>query len=179
MFHSVAQMTTAFFQPAFDALHTTFRMLRLRSLLGNKEYQIEVYQILDFYLLFPFRLAELSLSEPTLHLRALAKKYGSYKPYSDVPESKVLFDQMRPFQEAAVASLVARDYFEQAVYLKRLLVTTRTAPPAPIQMRIIQLNEKEAELSVGLRLLAETYPITGHDGLKRRSHLLEYRYDAI
>lgn len=172
-------MTAAFFQPAFDALHTTFRMLRLRRLLGGKEYQIEVYQILDFYLLFPFRLAEVSLSEPTLNLRALGKKYSSHKPYSDVPESKVLFDQMRPIQEAAIASLVARDYFEQAKYHKRLLVSTTTVPPAPIQMRVKQLNEKEADLGVGLQLLAETYPLTGPDGLKRRSHLLEHRYDAI
>jgi hypothetical protein len=50
-------------------------------------------------------------------------------------------------------------------------------PPA-LAERIAALNEADAELLGALRVLATEYPLEGVDGLKHRTGLLEYRYDA-
>jgi hypothetical protein len=51
--------------------------------------------------------------------------------------------------------------------------------PRGLADRIKGVNGLDGELLAALRVLVTEYPLEGGDGLKARTGLLEYRYDAV
>src|SRR5262245_31866200 len=87
MLCAVASMIQLTFQPAFDPYHAVFRALRLRPL-ATKEHSLhrDHMRILDFYLLFPFRIDGIRLRREDRKYRRLATEYERSRPYGEQPE---------------------------------------------------------------------------------------------
>src|SRR5229473_1533980 len=164
MFCAVAQMSQLVFQPALDALHAAFRLLRLRPILNGQHLSRDHVRILDFYLIFPFRIRAIRLAPTHQKFKKLAEKYAYLTPYGEQPDGPLLFQRMEPMQTAALKS----DAVEP------------TAQPVPheIAVRTEILNAEQADLIEFLSLLASDYELSGDNGLKARTGLLEHRYDA-
>jgi hypothetical protein len=168
------------FQPAFDPFHAVFRSLRLRRIITQHgPLHRDHVRILDFYLLFPFRIAGIRLAQPHCKYRKLAQEYERKKPYGDQPEDKNVFGRMELMQLAALDTLANRNYIAPDRWALGEVAATSTATPSPLIFRIEEINAEEADLIAFLEVLASEYEFLGDRGLKNRTHLLESRYDAV
>ncbi len=86
---------------------------------------------------------------------------------------------MEPMQVAALETLSNRDLIEPAKWKVAAVAATTTPVPEQLAARIEEANAQEPELISFLEILASQYELLGSDGLKARTGLLEYRYDAI
>ena len=101
------------YQPAFDPLHAVFRLTRLSKMLGKAgPLPKDTIRILDFFLLFPFRISEMRLKRQHVAFRKIAANFASSKPYGDQPEGRVLFERMEVMQMAALQTLAAKGFID-------------------------------------------------------------------
>lgn len=172
-------MTQLSFQPALDPLHAVFRILRLRSIIASRgPMETDHVRILDFYLLFPFRIKAIRFKREDKAVRKLTPSFDSLTPYVNPPEDRVLFRRMLPMQGAALQTLASRSLIS-ADYLSDGRVTVTDVPPPPgLAQRLNEANMRDEGVLNILNLLA-SYELHGPDGLKARTGLLEYRYDAV
>lgn len=168
------------YQPAFDPYHAVYRFLRLReTVLNIGPLHEDHLKILDFYLLFPFRIEGLRLKQAHRKYRRLASKYNFAKPYGDLPEDRALFSRMEALQSAALDTLASKNLIDGNLYKSGTVDTTTENPPAALIERLYLDNTQQEDLISFLEVLAGEYELLGVDGLKDRSRLMEYRYDAI
>jgi len=168
------------YEPAFDPLHSMFRALRLREAVDpNVRVPRDLYRILDFYLLFPQRLGEARLRQEHRGLKTRAAHTSRAPPYGPRPEDAVLFERIRPFQEAALDTLARHGFFSAEALEDGWVVPGREALPGRLGERIKQINTGEADLMKALGTIAAGYALDGTNGLKDRTGLLEHRYDAV
>lgn len=168
------------FEPALDPFNTMFRLLRLRETIRKADrLQRDHVRVMDFFLVFPFRISIMRMKQPHRRFRALAVKYTSKRPYGEVPEDKLLFERMSPFQEAAFQSLTTSGFFDGEQFDHGWIRPTMAELPAAVRSRVMALNKAEADLIDFMDVLATEYEVSGPDGLKDRTGLLEHRYDAL
>ncbi|MCK1326360.1 hypothetical protein IVA94_36965 [Bradyrhizobium sp. 156] len=167
------------YEPALDPYHTAFRFLRLRPIVSNHgSLHRDHVRILDFYQLFPFRIGEIRLMPKHRKFRKLADSYESRKPYGEQPDSRLLFNRMEPIQNAAMDTLAEQNIFSPARWQFNE-VEAASGPIAPeLISRLHELHKEDEHLEEFLETLAAEYELSGGDGLKARTGLLEYRHDA-
>lgn len=165
------------YQPAFDAFHSMYRILRLRPLIKVPVSRAAI-RIVDFYLLFPFKLSDFSFRTGDRHYRPIARMYEGRKGYVEYPSGKLIFDQMEYIQDAALQTLSDRGYLHYDPATEMVSVGSR---PLGIDLsaRVSSDNKAESDLLELLDLLLNEYPLYGSAGLKARSQLLDHRYDAV
>jgi hypothetical protein len=180
MLRAVAQMTQLTYEPAFDAFHAAFRVLRLLPFLtGSKPLHRDHMRILDFYQLFPHRIEGIRLMPQHRKYRRLASAYESKRPYGEQPDDRLLFGRMEPLQTTALDTLAARGFVDEEKWKRGDVATTDKPLPDELSRRIAEANDADAELEAFLRILGTEYELGGVNGLKARTGLLEYRQDAI
>jgi hypothetical protein len=175
-------MTQLSYQPAFDPYNAIFRTLQLRS--GGwleKAIPYDALRIADFFLLFPFYLNDKENRYRPEHraIRTLGKKYEAVKPYSRLPDKQTLFRRIEPFQIAAIGSLVGGGFVNVKCWQQHTVKATEKRLPEAIFTRLEDENSVNSDLIEAILILLQEYPLTGKDGLKHRTGLLEYRYDVI
>lgn len=164
------------YHPAFDPYHCIFRVMRLLGAMPMQPYELDRIRILDFYLLFPSALSEMTFPS---NMRKYRKLAGSKNKYDLIRDPIRVFVQLEPFQLAGINELAARGFISsEMLVLKKILFTGKSAPEAMVE-KIAKANEEDADF---LSLL--TGPMIGIDlygksGLRGRSSLFEYRYDPI
>jgi hypothetical protein len=167
------------YQPAFDPFHAVFRFLRMReAVIGDISLHEDHLKILDFFLLFPFRIPNIQFKQAHRGLRNLSRKFENMRPYGDLPEDKILFGRMNTMQDVALDTLSGKKLIDPAQLELGIVKSTSNEVPSAISNRIAEINTEESELVDLLIVLAREYALLGPDGLKRRSGLMEYRYDA-
>lgn len=167
------------YEPAFDPLHSIFRALRLREALGASfRLPRDLFRILDFYLLYPTGLRHMPLRSIHLKLKRLAASTKRAEPYGPRPGDPILFERMRPFQDAAVETLALQGFLSTDALGKGWVENAGKPIPAILAGRVETANSSEGNLLSALRAIAQ-YPLEGPNGLKDRSGLLEHRYDAV
>jgi hypothetical protein len=177
---AVALINQLTFHPAFDPFHAVFRSLRLRRVIAQHgPLHRDHVRILDFYLLFPFRIEGIRLTPQHRKYRKLAQDYEQKKPYGDQPEDKNVFTRMELMQLAALDTLANRNFIAADRWALGEVAATPISLPAPLTPRIEEINAAEADLVAFLEVLASEYEFLGPHGLKNRTSLLESRYDAI
>lgn len=168
------------FEPALDPFHAIFRFLRLRDVFTSiGPVHRDLARILDFYLLFPFRVEGIRLTPQDRKYKSLSKTYAISKPYGEQPEDRILFSRMEPMQIAALDTLADQNFIIPERWSVGEVMTTDEQPPLAIVERVKTANEANADLMSFLSTLGSTYALTGKDGLKDRTGLLEYRYDPV
>jgi len=167
------------YQAALDPFHGLFRLLRLWPILSKGPLPRETVRILDFYLLFPFRIGDIRMAKSHMRYRRLAKTYAHTKPYGEQPEGRAILSRMEPFQNAALNTLAANGLIDPDRLLLGEVRATDAPMPADIAVRVNAANDSQADLIEFLGVLASDYELLGPDGLKDRTGLLEHRYDPV
>jgi hypothetical protein len=177
MFRAVAQMSQLVFQPALDPFHAVFRFFRLLPISrAAGSLLVDHVRILDFYLLFPFRIRSIRLAPGHQHFKKLSEKYAHLTPYGEQPDAPLLFERMQPMQLAALETMAAQRYIDDGAFSNDAFDKKISDE---ILSRVHELNSSQADLVDFLTVLAEGYELSGPSGLKARTELMEYRYDAI
>lgn len=166
------------FQPGFDVYHTEFRMLRFLQYVDGKIMNVDQVRILDFYLLYFFRLSVVRLQRSHSGIKRLAKTMDVPR-YQIQPDDRVLFLRMSPIQSAAIQSLSRNGYLSSESFEVGEIKRTNKALPEDLDSRIRLINQEESEILEALKTLMLEYPLLGEGGLKERTGLMEYRYDSI
>ena len=175
-------MTQLSYQPAFDPYNAMFRILQLRD--GSwieSAFHYDALRIADFFLMFPFYLQDKDVRFKREHsaIRSVGKKYEAAKPYSRLPDKRSLFRRIEPFQIAAIGSLVNSGFIKAESWERHTVEATEKELPEALSTRLADENSANRELIEAILKLLRDYPLTGKDGLKHRTGLLEYRYDVV
>ncbi|RXH34393.1 ABC-three component system middle component 5 [Bradyrhizobium zhanjiangense] len=168
------------YQPAFDPYHAMFRFLRIFAAIGRSTSMLADHaRILDFYLLFPFKISGIRLIPQHRRFRAVAQHFENRRPYGDQPDDSLVFTRMKPLQVAALDTLAEKQLIDAPNWQQGIALRTQHSIAPPLAARVNRANKADAELMEVLTALATEYDLLGRDGLKDRTGLLEYRYDAV
>lgn len=168
------------YNEAFDPYHAVFRFLRLHLACDiSAGLPFDTLRILDFYLLFPFRLQAMRLFSNDTGWRRISKSYEEQAPYGAMPDDSTIFSRIEPFQRAAANSLVHSGHLVIDAWDMNEVQFTTEKLPAAVMMRCSELNNRMEDVVGILCQIKARYPLGGRDGLKDRTGLLEYRYDSV
>lgn len=169
------------YSPAFDLYHTIFRMVHIVQRLGNDEQmEIEKARIWDFFLLFPDKVYDITLKHREKELRDARKRFiqKDPNPYDYKGDDRRLFEWMKPVQESALSCLVACGILHKEDFLSGYLRVADKEALRDYLASVGALSDRERNTLSFMSLLSRGIPLTGVDGLKNRTELLEYKYDA-
>ena len=99
-------------------------------------------------------------------------------PYEYSGDNRKLFEWIKPFQMSALNCLVSCGILVKDAYLDgKVSVASRESLDNFVQ-KAGTISLKEQNVLSFLSLFSRNMPLTGSDGLKARTHLLESKYDA-
>lgn len=167
------------YQPAFDPFHTVFRFLRLlHAGIAAAPLPRDHFRILDYYLLFPFRSDEVRVYQRHRKYKRVARQYDHTRPYGDLPDDRILFNRMAAIQGAAFDTLAKKRIIDGNAYARGLILRTEEPVPADLLTAVEKANVQHADLLEFLGALSADYQLLGESGLKDRSGLMDFAYDA-
>ena len=170
------------YNPAFDLYHCIYRMAHiLLKMDEHKPLEIDRVRIWDFYLLFPFKLLDLTIHRDEAEVRK-ARKFliedTADNPYEFKGDNRKFFEWIKPFQVSALNCLVSCGILKKDEYLNnRVCIESRDKLNDFLTQAGPLTTEEHNALSF-LGMFSRLMPLTGTDGLKARTQLLESKYDA-
>lgn len=173
-------MTQLTYQGAFDPFHTMFRLFRIAQMHSFEvAHPLDTVRIIDYFLSFPYRLEIFSFKQEHRSYRKISKEYEHLKPYGDRPDDWTLFGRMEQIQRASLSTLAYEGFIEMEAFIDGMVVFTEQGIPENLKCRTQELNSQNKQLTCLLTTLMSDYELTGNNGLKKRSTLMEHRYDSI
>jgi len=151
-------------------------MLCIQALLEQKEIDFVKLRIIDFYFVFPHLIREIKLPQisGSSTLRAMSKLLDI--PYEKMPDKKRLFSEMGDFQIQAIHILKSMNILEEC---NGMISKKEEFYGEKIKKLISNNQYGSSELFQSIVELLYKIPLYGPTGLKQRTGLMEYRYDAI
>lgn len=164
------------YHPAFDIHHCVFRIALILDRLPRKRYEVDRIRIQDFYLLFPAEVSEVrlprALQREKRQLAALANRYDR------VLDDYQLFTRMEPYHAEALGCLASRELIDAAALAEGTVQRTQIEIPKRLKEAFDAADGRMPEAIEFLTGPFVTLPLYGRDGLRGRTKLFEYRYDA-
>ena len=172
----MAQLIQLTFEPAYDAYHSMFRVSRLLPIVNRARLEFDKLRIMDFYVCFPVLIDQARLRREDRRFNRLSRLRAP--AYSGKPDGRLAFNRMQPTQTAAIQTLALSGFVDSKALELGWVEATGKAVPPKLAARIEEINHEENLLIEFMEVLAKDYPLTGENGLKHRSALMEYRYDV-
>lgn len=162
------------YHPAFDAYHCIFRMLSITSILPDLEFG--KLRILDFYLCFPAEIAAIQLPKNHTGVKKIAKAakniyrgpVSGFRTFRDMEAIQIVGCRM-----LAISGLIDANRLEQGS-----VVRTSSDLPQTLSDAFKTAQQEHGELVNYITNEMSKIPLSGDGGLKQRTGLMEYRYDA-
>ncbi|MCS2609173.1 ABC-three component system middle component 5 [Halomonas dongshanensis] len=165
------------YHPAFDANHCLYRIVSILHSANKTGVSWSLLRLLDFYYLFPAQLKEISPwpSQISKYKRLLK---NIPQQYEDINNSPRVFYDLEKFQKTAVLELIAKGIVSKESFeADKLCLVDDALPPSFIAyMKSDEFFNKDE-----FKIITEALPmvgLNGPQGLKKRSGLMEYIYDA-
>lgn len=164
------------YHPIHDHSHCAFRILCLSRDIDPEGVHWDLLKLLDFYLLFPHELNGISLPRSLIKFKSTFKKIP--EPYENLPNAKRLFFSLGEIQNNTINFMLSKGICVHEAFQE-----------GNIKIRIEAIPKKISELYETASFRNEPWyefitgdlPTVGFDGvngLKKRSGLLEFRYDV-
>lgn len=166
------------YHPAYDVNHCLYRFLLILESSTQDKFDWEAMKLLDFFLLFPHLLKQITPMPASLRsFKAVIKQLPD--AYEVMPNPKrVLFD-LAALQNTAMMNLVAKGLIDTESFHKKVIKrSSKELPPA----LNAQITENPIRSEEWFRLIVNELPqieYNGPNGLKKRSGLLEFKYDVV
>lgn len=163
------------YHPSLDPFHCGFRTVAILRATGPTE--VDKARILDFYLTFPAAMLSARLPQGSRRIRTLIESRSTR--FSRVENPQRRFLTSKEIQTNVYRSLAGAGYlYQEALEENGELRLTDKPLPSELIQRIGIMAEADSEFIRYLFGVLGVLPLRGPDGLKARSGLLEYRYDA-
>lgn len=162
------------YHPAYDAYHCIFRALIITNSL--KTLELSKLRLIDFFLMFPSELKNITLPRGHSRARRIAGQYTNQ--YHGPVSRNQTFRDMQHIQSAAYSTLAASEIFEPTSYSKDIISRTTLAIPNDLQTALTLAEKRDEALLEYLLGDFASVPLQGANGLKAKTGLMEYRYDV-
>lgn len=162
------------YHPALDAYHCVFRMLAITQSLARLEFL--KLRILDFYMCFPAEVAAVQLPEEHIDIKKVAK--ASKNEYRGPISSLRTFQDMEPIHVSSGRLLAASGLFDLEQFELGIVLRTNSKLPESLATAISEMQASDGELRKYILTKMSEIPLSGIGGLKKRTGLMEYRYDV-
>lgn len=165
------------YQPQNDVYYGIFRFLSILTRDSSKEYNIDLFKILDFYLLFPNFIPDIRVTNELLKDKNKFKLYKN--AYAIEGNQKQIFHKLNKIQDKIIEILVTKNILNIAkIKIDIISLNPNIDIPFFLLQQIEAKNYENYNLLEFLTKLS-TLPFYGEDGLKDRTGLMEYRYDGV
>lgn len=164
------------YSQAYDLYHTMFRILQIIEK-TKQGLEIDKVRILDFYLAFPSELLEIkSFSGFKKYERFIKAESNAYERVID---RKRLFFKMEYIQLSAMKALISYNMLDAEEFRNGNIKRTETLLSEKLALRIQSANEENHNLITLITGPLASMNLNGHLGLKVRTNLIEFKYDAV
>lgn len=164
------------YHPAQDANHCVFRTLLLLEHTVHEDIALELYRLLDFYILFP-HLLKLINPLPT-ELRGYKRFLSNIpEPFESMRNTKRIMYELESLQTVALHNLLAKQIIDVTSFKVKRLKRTDEPLPSDLNSAIQSSDMVQKEW---FRMVVNELPLVnfgGGKGLKKRTGLMEFRYD--
>ncbi|WP_404474321.1 hypothetical protein LG301_06105 [Vreelandella venusta] len=164
------------YHPFQDANHCVFRTLLLLEHSVHDEIDIELYRLLDFYILFPHLLKK--IKPLPIELREYKRLIEEIPdPFESMLNTKRIIHELESLQSVALHNLLAKKLIDFDSFKDKKVKRTDEILPESISVAI---NEAKNVSEEWFRIIANELPLvnfSGKKGLKMRTGLMEFRYD--
>lgn len=165
------------YHPRNDIYHCCFRIVSILSSSNLSSIELDKLKIIDFYLVFPIFLTDRKyFTFPQKNKISNNIRNKIEQPYEELPNRKILFAELNDFQNYALQILKAKliiDIDEENMIVRKgenfALVSQQFMQNSYF---IDDIHKEIIRVLVAINLL-------GEKGLKSRSGLMEFRYDAV
>ena len=168
------------YHPSRDPYHCAFRAICILEHDGAGEYDLPVFRMVDFYLLFPHALKAVT-SLPADVRREFRRRsiHKLHEPYQSLPEPRALFRQLESVQTAAYQHIAAAGVLDPDAF--RVGKVKRGAQELSDEFRgeVRAASIAATEVLEFLTDYLAAIPLYGPNGLKARTGLMEFRYDPV
>lgn len=163
------------YHPFKDANHCTYRILCI--LLNAKDVlSVNHLRVVDFYYLFPHFLTNINPWPADIsELKKFTKDIP--EPYEHTPNRNKLFYELEILQNQSIMQLASKGIVSVEKLGERKVVLNKEKVPAEL---ILLINNDDFIKSDTFKVLINGIAKTkwfGPSGLKKRSGLMEYKYD--
>ena len=165
------------YHPVFDVNHCLYRILLALETSVHEKFDWTLLRLMDFYVLFPHLLKEIKPFPSSLQP---FKKIVNTIPdsYEVLPNPKRVLFELDSIQNVAIQNLIAKELINVSEFDKHIISRTSEKLPENLSEQLAsdrRVNEEWYRLIVNELPLSE---FEGKTGLKARSKLMEYKYDA-
>ncbi|EON87829.1 ABC-three component system middle component 5 [Plesiomonas shigelloides] len=161
------------YHPAYDAYHCLFRMLAIIEKAGKVE--VDKLKILDFYILFPSMISDIRMPRQFSKIKKVAGRF--YNEYHDPINPNVTFKEMRHIQDTAMKCMLATGYIQADEFDVGYVVRTEKNLPEKLTLEMKEFLDEKEPVSGFITNHLSKFDLSGSDGLKSRTKLMEHRYD--
>ena len=169
------------YNPAFDLYHCIFRMIHIIQRLDDNDcLEVDKIRIWDFYVLFPSKTYTIMIRRNEEDLKSWRKHYinKTKNPYEYNGDNRKLFDRLRPYQMAALSSLVSYGIIDKKHFLNKEIMISNRALLNKFIEKTGALSQTESNTLSFMSLFSKSMSMLGIYGLKSRTNLMESKYDA-
>lgn len=165
------------YHPAYDVNHCLYRILLGLETSVHKEFDWSLFRLMDFYVLFPHLLKEIKPFPVALQpFKKIVKSIPD--SYENLPNTKRILFELEAIQNSAVQNLMAKGLVSVSKFEKQIIARTTEGLPESLSEKLSSDSRVDEEW---YRLVVNELPLSefeGKKGLKARSKLMEYKYDA-
>ncbi|MEX0720609.1 MAG: ABC-three component system middle component 5 [Balneolaceae bacterium] len=164
------------YHQAYDFNHCLFRTLSVLEFEENISIEIEKMKILSFYLLFPAKLSDVRFPRDGVKY----KKYFSDidDRYNNVSSAKITYAKISALSDICFSALSSFGLIERKAFSKGVLKRTEHDLSEKLSNKISEYHDQNQHLFELLTKVFANLPLSGQLGLKVRTDLIDYRYDA-
>ena len=165
---------------AFDLYHTIFRMLHLLSKIeDDKVIEIDRIRIWDYYLLFKNEIFNKKPIRNKKEYNQLLKKLNIKKnnPYQQIYDQRKTLEKIKPYQLSALNCLASYNIIDKEYLFKEEVKINSFDLLKGYIQSVGDLSDREKNIITIMTSFFRDISLIGNDGLKKRSNLMESKYD--
>lgn len=164
------------YHPKNDIYHCIYRILSIIKISEDQLIEIDKLKLLDFYFLFPHLLKEVTIPRENIYAFIKREIRQIPLPYETLPDKRRLYSELVIFQNRAIDILQSKKIIKEE---SNSLIADKNFQSKEIST--LSKNNKfiENDFYKNLVNCFQEIPLLGANGLKKRTDLLEYRYDII
>lgn len=160
-----------------DVYHCTFRLLSIFNMIDANDIEFSRLKIIDFYIVFPHLIGTISLPRVKGISKIKKEVQTLTVPYEKLPSARMLFSEMGDIQLQAIDILKAKRVFEVAE--EGIISKGKYFSSEAVQDLIKENNITSKWFYKDFIKILIECQFYGDNGLKKRTGLMEYRYDAV
>lgn len=169
------------YNQAFDLYHAIHRLLLfLNKLDEGSSIEIDRMRIWDFYLLFPNQIHNIRLKRDDDEIRRFRRDLikRTKNPYDEIPENRKVFEKIRPYQMTAINCIASYGIIDKDDLRTDQISIINKSRILEYVKHMGEVSEKDNNIIILMTSYFLTLKLSGADGLKDRTNLIESKYDV-